>query len=165
MKWIEGYEGLYKVSSEGTVCSFQNGKIRILKPRNSGGYLQVTLCKDGEVKSFLVHRLVALAYIENPENKPQINHVDGDKKNNSVENLEWTTAGENIRHSVSTGLQTNTHHNKITLQFSLDGEFIKEYPSAEAACRELGLRYNALSCCLGGYNKTAFGFKWKYKEG
>lgn len=161
MIWIKGYEGLYKVSPEGTVTSFKRGKIRILKPENSRGYLRARLYKDAEVKNFLVHRLVALAFIENPENKPQINHIDGNKLNNSVENLEWCTASENCRHAVSTGLDPNS---KITLQFSLAGEFIKEFTSAEEACRELGLKPSALCSCLCGYSDTAHGYIWKYKE-
>jgi len=95
----------YHVSNFGRVKSFKYKKPRILKPRISLDYLRVELCFDGKHKLFSVHRLVALAFIPNPENKPEVNHIDGNKLNNHISNLEWVTASENTRHSVDTGLK------------------------------------------------------------
>lgn len=103
---IEGYEGLYSVSDMGRVRKNISG--RILKPRNLNGYQRVALYgKVGEPKGcrptdYFIHRLVADAFIDNPENKPQINHINEDKSNNIVSNLEWCTALENSNHGTRT---------------------------------------------------------------
>jgi hypothetical protein len=105
--WIKGYENLYKVSNYGNVKTYnwRNSKREaILKPaKTKDGYLQVALQKDGKLKSFKVHRLVALTFLDNPENKPQVNHIDCDKTNNKITNLEWVTAKENTAHSIKMG--------------------------------------------------------------
>jgi len=114
-KDIDGYEGLYQVSDLGRVRSldrhvvfrkkfiiFKGGKI--IQPDNSVEYPTTCLCKDGKTKRIRVHQLVAHYFIPNPENKPQINHKDGDKKNNNKENLEWVTAKENMRHAFANDL-------------------------------------------------------------
>lgn len=107
-KWIEEYEGSYQISNFGNVRSFKTKKPRILKGRdNSNGYLGVSLYNkdnDKKAKGHALHRLVAIYFIENPENKLEVNHMDGDKSNNCVTNLEWTTRLENVRHSIETGL-------------------------------------------------------------
>ena len=94
----------YRVSNFGRVKSFKT-KPRIMKPvLVSKGYLHVMLCKDSKVKWFSIHRLVALTFIPNPEEKPQVNHRDGHKLNNHVSNLEWCTRSENQRHAAKLGL-------------------------------------------------------------
>lgn len=110
IKWadIKGYKGLYQVSSTGKVRSVSrrgwNGRVfheikgRELKLQSNGNYLKVSLSKKGKVKQLLVHRLVAQAFIDNPENKPEVNHINYNKHNNAVENLEWVTAKENDTH-------------------------------------------------------------------
>lgn len=103
---VVGYEGLYQVSNFGRVKSFCRGKGKIIKSNvGIGGYLRVVLCKDFDKKNRFVHVLVAKAFIPNPEGKKQINHRDGNKKNNHVSNLEWMTPKENIRHALDTGLR------------------------------------------------------------
>lgn len=103
---VVGYEGLYQVSNLDRVKSFRKGKIRILKA-NAGirGYFRVVLCKDFDKKNRFVHVLVAKAFIPNPENKSQVNHISGDKSDNRVTNLEWMTPEENIRHAFDNGLR------------------------------------------------------------
>jgi len=97
---IKGYEGLYEVSNYGNVRSLKFGKIKYLKPAKDGnGYNHVILCKNGQKKHFKVHRLVANAFIENPNNLPQINHINEVKTDNKASNLEWCDSKHNIRYS------------------------------------------------------------------
>ena len=103
---VVDYEGLYQVSNFGRVRSFQKDKMKILKSGFSAfGYLRVVLCKDFQKKNRSIHILVAKAFIPNPEGKTQVNHIDGDKKNNHVSNLEWATPAENIHHAFEVGLR------------------------------------------------------------
>lgn len=102
---IEGYEGLYQVSNLGRVRSFKvykGGKVLTLVQRK--GYITVTLCKNGKSKIYSVHRLVAEAFIPNPDSMREVNHIDGNKLNNDVSNLEWCTHLENMRHAFKSGL-------------------------------------------------------------
>lgn len=102
---IEGYEKFYQVSNKGRVKSYHSNKIKILKPiEMSDGYRRVHMALHKNKKSFPVHRLVARAFIPNPEKKSFVNHKDGNKSNNSVENLEWATKKENSRHAWKNGL-------------------------------------------------------------
>lgn len=119
----------YQVSNFGRVKSFKRSKSRILKSVvNCKGYLCVELCKNGKGKLFFVHRLVAQAFIPNPENKPEINHIDGHPLNNHFSNLEWCTRAENMRHAVDTGLQPsgeNSYQAKLTVE---QVRYIRENP-------------------------------------
>ena len=139
-KDIDDYVGIYQVSNLGNVrsISYQGHKrIHLMTPKkHHSGYLFVMLCKDCIHKNRTVHSLVANAFIENPFNKPYVNHIDGNKHNNSVDNLEWVTAKENTNHAIknlgfiplknrfSTG--KDHHASKAVLQFSKSGEFIKK---------------------------------------
>lgn len=100
---VVGYEGLYRVTDKGQIYSVRSGKI--MKLDFSNKYTRVALQIGGRKKKHMVHRLVAIAYVPNPENKPFVNHIDGDKRNNYPRNVEWTTASENMLHAYSTGLQ------------------------------------------------------------
>ena len=119
-KDIPGYENLYQASESGDVRSITHpvsgpkGSTiikygRILKQQMNGGYKTCILSKDGESKVFTVHRLIASTFIPNPDNKPQVNHIDGDKLNNKVTNLEWVTQSENMQHAKNSGLWSPKH--------------------------------------------------------
>jgi hypothetical protein len=98
-KKIPGFSNDYRISPDGTVISFKYNKVKILKPiSRSNGYVSVTLMQDGKGKSMYVHRLVAITFLKNKENKAAVNHKNGNKTDNTVDNLEWVTHTENIRH-------------------------------------------------------------------
>lgn len=97
-KPVKGYEGFYEISNYGNVKNVQRGNLRKLL-LNKDGYVEILLSKNGSVKSVRVHRLVAEAFIPNPDKKPEVNHKDYNKSNNYIENLEWTTRKENVNHS------------------------------------------------------------------
>lgn len=163
-KDIKGYEGFYKISNLGNIKSLpRNGTIKyekILKPNNVAGYYQVSLQKNGIVEHKKIHRLVAEAFIQNPKEKKEVNHIDGNKHNNSVDNLEWVTTSENQIHSkyvLGKGLRK-------VLQYSKDNNFIKEWRSIIEASKNLNIKSsNICDCCLKN-RKTAGGYVWKYAK-
>lgn len=157
----EIYEGLYKVSNLGRIMSLNyrnTGKAELLKPvTDKDGYLKVSLSKNRKEKTCKVHRLVAETFIPNPDNLSEVNHKDEDKKNNSIENLEWCTREYNNNFG--------THIEKISkkvLQLSLSGELIREWESA-AECERNGFSRSAVCQCCRGKIKTHKGFKFIYK--
>lgn len=174
-KWIPGFEGLYEASTWGRIRSvdrwviYANGRKhlhegRILKPRRTkGGYLLVTLYRDGKQHQFLIHRLVAETFIPNPENKPQIHHRDEDKTNNVVENLSYCTAKENI--NFGTGNKRRGASKSKTVE-ALDpetGVVMLEFPSTCEAGRN-GFLQSTVSACCRGKQRTHKGLIWRYKE-
>ena len=164
-KEIIGYEGWYWVSNLGNVKS----KFIQLKPCiNKDGYYVVNLCKENHMKTFNVHRLVALHFIDNPHNLPQVNHKDECKTNNCVTNLEWCTQQQNhdygTRNERTGQSQMNKQGSKVLLQFVLQVNFIKVFPSVSEASRELGKSQANISRCANGFKNQAYGFIWKFKE-
>ena len=152
-KDVPGYEGLYQVSNLGNVKSLITGKI--LSPGiDKGGYLKVSLYKSGEYKKLLVHRLVAIAFIPNPSNYPEVNHKDENKQNNCVDNLEWCTSQYNREYSFA----------KQVGQFDLNGNLIKVWPSTREVARQLGYYQSSISDCCRGYRncRTMYGYIWRY---
>lgn len=163
-KDIEGFEG-HQVSNFGRIKSLnyrRTGEERILKPgKNRGGYLFVILCKNGKQKLFLVHCLVAKAFIPNPNNWTQINHLDENKENNCVDNLEWCTA----KYNSNFGTRTERVAKKLSLPIIATviatGE-VEFYPSAKEAGIKLNCYSNNITKALKGKLKTSCKRTWKY---
>lgn len=167
-KDVVGYEGLYQVSNLGRVKSLWFGKERILKlGRNIFGYLTVGLHKNEQQKTCKVHRLVAQAFIPNPNVLPEVNHKDENKTNNSIENLEWCDTKYNsnygTRNQRISEKCTNGKCSKPVLQYTLDGKFVKEWKSTRDIKRNLGYDQSHISKCCNGKIKSSYSFIWKYK--
>ena len=159
MKDIKNYEGLYAITSCGKVWSYKSK--RFLRPfSNTKGYLQVELHKDCKKKKYLIHRLVTEAYLPNPENLPQVNHKDENKANNCLQNLEWCDPKYNANYGTRNKKVSNKLKKPI-LQYTLDGEFVREWPCAADVGKKASRN---ISNCLKGRQKTACGYIWKYKN-
>lgn len=178
---VQGYNGDYLVSEAGEIFSvsryvnhprhgsqFVEG--RKLKPgRDGNGYLFVYLRKDGKSNMHKVHRLVALAFVPNPENLPQVNHEDGNKENCAASNLKWVTGSDNIKHSFAMGLNVakrgkDNVSSKKVMQIDKTGKLIATFGSVKEAERMTGIKSQSICSCAGGvkhYN-TAGGYKWEY---
>lgn len=175
-KPVAGYEGLYEVSNLGRVKTIarkvnriNRGEVSvqetIMKPSTiTRGYKLVGLRKNGVRKGCTIHRLVAEAFIPNPDDLPQVNHKDGNKANNSADNLEWCTAQDNMLHSLDIGLRSDA---KRVDMYSKSGELVCSFKSINEAGRKTGISEIQIGrCCKGKYGrKTAGGFIWKYSEG
>ena len=132
---IAGYDD-YHISNYGRMKSFCKGKVKILKPSINGqGYLTVGLTKDGKQKPFRINRLVALAFIPSPNAKPQINHIDCHKLNNYVENLEWVTARENIKHTYDMGLAPKGQERPEAKLTNEQVIYVRENPEGLTQCQ------------------------------
>ena len=140
-KWrdIPGYEGFYQVSDLGNIRSIRFNKIRNMKSWDSHGYRAVELCMNNNRYTVGIHRLVALTFIPNPENKPEVNHKDRNKSNNNVENLEWVTQSENVAHAYRHGVEPRpTHQDQPFQKEILDIIENKKYFSIREASRQTG---------------------------
>lgn len=167
-KDIENYEGLYQVSNLGRIKSFpRNGTIkqeRILKQTiDNNGYLIVGLHKNNKAKKVCVHWLVANAFIPKKETDEVINHIDGNKLNNTLNNLERCTQSHNVKESIRLGLQI-PHNEKPVMQYDLQENFVKEWKSACEAERQLKISQANISACCRGVRKTTGKFIWRFKE-
>lgn len=180
-KDIDGYEGIYQVSNLGNVRSLNWGKRGIVRnlylKKQNRGYLHVELAKNGKRKAFTVHRLVANAFLENPNGYPIINHKDENKQNNNVENLEWCSLTYNVRYSMDrhsgekgycggSGRKKGTFgaykHKSPVLQIGKDGDAIKTWDSVSFLERETGWRASSIVECCNGKRHTAYGYIWRF---
>ena len=167
-KDIKGYEGKYQVSNLGNVKSlerFRNGKSnskvyvpeKLLKGKcDKDGYIVYALCTGvhKKTKFYRVHRLVAEAFLPNPNNLPMVNHKDENPKNNCVENLEWCDAKYNARYSFSVPV----------LQYSINGDFIRKWDCITEIQDKLNIYRSSICACCNGKYKTAGGYKWEYEK-
>lgn len=174
---IYGYEVIYEISDFGEVKSLNynhTGKEKILaKKLHRSGYDTVMLCKNAEKKNKSIHILVAQAFVDNPQRKPQVNHKDGNKHNNCAENLEWVTASENIKHSfdvlgkqpINKGRLGKSHYAaKPIYQYSLDGTLVKAWDCVSDAAREIGCKPCQILNNVKGRNRTCHGYMWRYEK-
>lgn len=165
---IEGWAG-YEISSFGNVRSYKN------KHGNIGEKYHHLLCKSkrreyycvelnngsNKVRKYSIHRLVAVAFIPNNYNKPQVNHIDADKGNNHFSNLEWVTPLENTRHAHANGLKKDFGEMPI-IQFTRNGDYVNKYKSLTNAGDVTGIKISNISKVTSGLRNHAGGFKWKY---
>ena len=181
-KDIAGYEGIYQVSNLGNVKSLsfgpknirRSGNVKLLRQTPSNcGYYKVELYNNGKSKILYVHRLVAQTFLPNPNNKPQVNHIDGNKAHNSVDNLEWVTRSENQKHAFKTGLTKSPMKGKFGKlnplskkvdQYDTNGNFIKTWDSIADISRFYACSRSTISNCLNGRIKTCKGYIFKFSQ-
>ena len=174
-KRIKNFED-YSVTNDGKIYSYKKGIKREIKVLiGNHGYNYAGFWKKGKNKTLLIHRLVAEAFIPNPNNYPCINHIDGDKFNNNDWNLEWCTYSQNNQHSIDylnkkspmlNKFGKDNHISKKVCQFTKDGIFIKEFDSMTQASIELKICLTSIGqCCKNPPSlKSCGGFKWKLKK-
>lgn len=182
MTWkdVVGYEGLYKVSEYGEIYGLKSKKI-LKQQETHRGYLCVNLYKNSKMKSIVVHRLVAIAFLPNPKDKPEVNHIDGNKQNNNLDNLEWSTRSENMIHAYKNDLQPKSekqseHARNLMLKINKEKQMpvgkydsnmnlIEEYNSVTEASKSINgnkMYVSDISKCCRGKSKTCKGFIWKF---
>ena len=186
---VKDYEGLYQVSNMGNVKSLDRVviyntskkhiyKSKLIKPSVVKGYLRISLSKENIIKNIVIHRLVAQAFIPNPNNLPQVDHINTNTTDNRMENLRWVTSKENHNNPLTKehhskaqkgekcywyGKTGKDHHSsKPVLQFDKEGNFIREWDCINDIERQLGFRHNDISRCCNGHRKTAYGYVWKF---
>ena len=159
--FYENKETCYSISDSGEVRKDTTGYI--LSQSTQQDYKFVTLLIDGKQKRMRVHRLVAETFIENPKNKPYVNHINGKKDDNNVENLEWVTPSENTQHAVKTGLFQNKRK-KAVVQYNLDGEKMMIFESATEAARQTGGSQSKITMCCRRQRETDNDYQWRYAD-
>lgn len=172
---VEGYEQ-YEVSNTGKVRSLNYlgwGKVKELTPSAYKNHLQLNLWANGKQHHAWVHRLVAQAFIPNPMNLPEVNHIDGNPRNNCVENLEWCTREGNLAHMHSTGLGDNgvsalkeiaINKRKAVIAISVSSGEVQHFVSIQEAGRQLQIPATKICRCLKGKALTSYGWMFKYEE-
>lgn len=167
-KDVTGYEGQYRVSNHGNVKSLKRGKEKLLTwhqskltKRHPEPMYHVEFWADNKRKTFKVHRLVAQEFIPNDEGKPQVNHKDGNRRNNHVDNLEWVTGSENMKHAYRTGLTKPRNQKPIKGINLLTGKEVT-FQSCYEASRELGVWEGAIRSALKGRSASSAGYTWEY---
>lgn len=187
-KDFPGWEGLYQVSTCGNVISLnykRSGKEKLLRPRlTTYGYLFVTLIHKGRQENWFVHRMVGITFIPRVDGKEFIDHIDGNPLNNHVENLRWCTRKENQNNPVTKARMRIANAGRVftketlekrgrsiskgkkepVLQYTTDGQFIREWPSIEEASEGTGICRMTISHACRGRVKNPIAFRWKYKH-
>ena len=175
-KEIRDYEGRYMVSNFGNVISCERyvkvcgGGKRLVKEKKlkqskcPGGYSGVNLWKDNSRKMFLVHRLVAEAFLENKNKLPEVNHKDENKENNRVDNLEWCTSKYNANYGTRNKRMIKQKYLKAVIMLDLSGNELKRFESLGDASRETGFDISAIIRVCKGKQRTSMGYKWKYAD-
>lgn len=172
---VSGYEGLYEVSDCGNVKSLNynhTGKSKVLALKShKSGYKTVMLCDKSGHKNKSVHVLVASAFLPNPENLPCVNHIDGNKSNNFVGNLEWISRKGNTQHAIATGLRADSNMrgrtgslnplSKPVAQYTKSGDLVKVWSGYSEAARAYGCKPCTIINCAKGRIKSCKGFVWK----
>ena len=152
-KYIEGYNGKYAVSNYGRIKSFQGITERILKANKTrDGYAIVVMCINNKPKSYRVNRLVAKYFLENPNNYPQVDHIDENRLNNHVDNLQWMSARDN----------TTKSQGKPVNQLSLDGKIVASHISISHAARKIGANKSNIMKACRNINKVVYNYRWQY---
>lgn len=183
-KDVKGYEGLYQISNLGKIkrlsrLSYQRFGKLLLNEKvmsnviDNNGYVVVSLTNNKKQRKFLVHRLIAIHFIKNNNNLPCINHIDGNKQNNDISNLEWCSYSQNNKHALDNNLRkppapwkgkfgTENKTSKKVGQYNLNGDLINIYPCVHEVYRKLRFPVTNIAAACRGKQKTAYGFKWKY---
>lgn len=176
IKNLNNVKNIYFITTCGKIISLSNNIVKILKPKRvKQGYLRIKLMnKDNTIKDMAIHRLVALAYIKNDNiNYNQVNHKDEIKHHNYVQNLEWCDSKYNNNYGLRTfkakcslakKLTNNIKLCKPVIQFTVEGEYIKEWISASQASKELNLKSQNISACCLNKQKSCGGYIWKFKH-
>ena len=156
------YVDKYSVSDEGQIKNEITGRILKLRPSHRG-YLKTNISINGKIRTIFIHQIVAQLFIPNPNNLPQVNHIDGDKTHNNKENIEWVTEKENMRHAIKNNLYKNGKSKKVG-QYTLDGNLVKIFNSESDAAKEVygNIKLNPkISMCVTGKIKSYKNFIWK----
>lgn len=159
--YFENIETDYSVSTEGVVRKDTTNYV--LTQSSQQDYKFVTLFIKGKQKRMRVHRMVAETFIDNPENKPYVNHINGNRGDNNVENLEWVTPSENTQHAVATGL-FNSSRAKAVIQYNLNGDQMATFESASEAARQTGGSQSKITMCCRRQRQTANDYQWRYYD-
>lgn len=168
-KDIKGYEGFYQISNKGRVKSFKSSSKypdkegHILNPTITKGYLYVGLCNKGKKKPTLVHRLVAEAFVPNPDNYKEVNHMDENKLNNNAKNLEWCNRDYNMSYGTARERQGISLGSPVE-QFTVNETPIARYANAEIAGKINRIDSSSIHKCCKGKRVHAGGYSWKYAE-
>lgn len=162
MEWrtVKEYDH-YEVNRLGQIRHKVRKRNLILRP-NKSGYLYVNFNIKGHRQNFAVHRIVANAFIPNPNHKPEVNHIDFNKSNNCIENLEWVDSSENKKHTYA---NKKVNLGKKVEQWTKDGFYLRTFNTISEAAQFMNCGVAAISNCCNGISKTSMGYVWKFVEG